>query len=126
MIKLFHRVCAQAGTTFPPITSVAVLKTLELECVYSAGIIPTAIPLGFYYGTPLSLGHNVPLANLIRVVWKGKYATRLYCRDTAETKTVIWNLLRGVPYFSASVLLRRAENQNVPLGRALGVSYCYN
>lgn len=101
-----NAVC-KAGVLYPAITSVSVLRTLEydLECVYSAGIVPSTIPLGYYFGIPLTVGQSSSLANLLGVVWKGKYAAQSYCPETGETKHVLWNRLRNTSYFSANVYI---------------------
>jgi len=82
----------------------------ELQCMYTAAITPTSIPLGIYYGDVLLVVNTDLLDPLVRQLWKGKIATKTKCRDL--DRYISWNFVSQKLSFPAVLSLGTVQ---VPL-----------
>eukprot|EP01068_Selenidium_serpulae_P012943 Selendium_serpulae@DN58_c0_g1_i2.p1 len=77
----------------------------EYRCLFSRGVAPQHIPLGFGYGTPLNVIASGIASQIASDIWGGKIFMRMWCNRRTLDFRFVHNLVGGEARFPAKVYL---------------------
>lgn len=77
----------------------------EYRCLFSRGVAPRYMPLGFGYGTPLNIAASDVVSRIAGDIWGGKIFMRMWCNRRTLDFRFIQNLVKGQARFPARVYI---------------------